>query len=241
MPYSLLFRRKSKEYHYDLTNNDILNLLRAAYKEGNQKEAVTYTLLTRFAWLYPEGIYKDLSSFISAYAQPLNPKWFPTGSAHLATIKSLKSKYSGAELQVKIDRANKLANQRVLNTTLDESNIPEKTKNVVYGILKGEIVNPVKGSVHFVSSMAKASDNKNVAYQKQVNFASSRSDLDKAIDYGGSVQGNNWFFTTPGSGSFLVQIERNKAIEAGMGFPGYFIIAGLGMYLLMKFTRKYGN
>jgi hypothetical protein len=239
MPYSLDFTRKGKDYHYDLTSNDILNLLRATYKEGKQKEAVAYTLLNRFAWIYPSKEYDSLSSFITAYAQPLNPKWFPTGSAHLASVKQIKSKYSGAELQKRLDYAKKLANQRVLNSTMSIDKIPETTTKVVYGILNGEIKNPVKGSMHFRASTAAQSDSQNTALIKQREFASNRSDIGKAIVYSDATAGNNWFFTSPDSDNFVLHINRNnKVMEAGIGFPGYFIIIGLVGYLLMKFTRK---
>lgn len=239
MPYSLDFTRKGIEYHYDLTNNDILNLLRATYKEGKQKEAVAYTLLSRFAWIYPQGLYKDLSSFIIAYAQPLNPKWFPSGSAHLATVRSLRKEYSGAELEHKLNSMERLAYQRVLNASLSIDKIPDTTKNVVYGILKGKIKNPVKGSMHFVASQANQNDNQTLSLEKQKIFASKRSDIGRVIEYSDATAGNNWFFTSPDSDNFVLRINgNNQVVEAGMGLATYYLLAAIAGYLIIRFTRK---
>lgn len=239
MPYSLSFTRNKKEYYYNLTNNDILNLLRATYKEGRQKEAVAYTLLNRFAWIYPDNIYKDLSSFITAYCQPLNPIWFPDGVKYLATVKSFRVKYSGKDLESKLVSLRKAAFQRILNAELTIDKIPDTTKNVVYGILNGKIKNPVKGSMHFRASLAKQNDNQNVSLEKQKAFASERSDIGRAIEYSDATAGNNWFFTSPNSDNFVLRINRNnQVVEADMGFPVYFVLIAITGYLLMKFTRK---
>ena len=142
-------------------------------------------------------------------------------------------------IENKLEYAKKLANQRVINATMDIDKIPDTTKQAVYGILNGDIKNPVKGAMHFIASTANKNDSQNTALIKQREFASKRSDIGKAIVYSDATVGNNWFFTSPASDNFVLHISRNnKVMEAGMGFPGYFIIIGLVGYLLMKFTRK---
>lgn len=238
MRYLLIFKSGGKKYNYSLTDSDILQLMRATYKEGSQKEAVAYTLLNRFAWLYPQGTYKNLSSFISAYAQPINPKWFLNGSAYLAKIKVIKNKYSGSELKARLDYEAKVAAQRKVNAELDISQIPDTTKKVVNGILNGNIKNPVKGSVHFIASMANKNDNEEDSYRKQVEFASSRSDLKHAIRYDSAKRANNWFFTTPGSENFTIQISPENIMGASLNLPVFFI-GSLVLWIVIK--RFKGN
>lgn len=68
---------------------DQLWLLRAVEAEGAPKEMVAQALVNRWAYLYDHGYaeqYPTLASLVRAYAQPVNPRWFPGGDLHVRAL-----------------------------------------------------------------------------------------------------------------------------------------------------------
>lgn len=61
-------------------------MARALQGEGEPLEHVAQTLVNRWAWLadLSPGRFPTLTSLIRAYAQPVNPEWFPLGAKQLA-------------------------------------------------------------------------------------------------------------------------------------------------------------
>lgn len=61
--------------------DDRLWLSRAVEAEGAPRDLVAQTLVNRWAWLADTtpGRYFKLSELVRAYAQPVNPAWFPNG------------------------------------------------------------------------------------------------------------------------------------------------------------------
>ncbi len=76
---------------YEPTASDRLWLLRAVQREGQPRRRVAQTLVNRFAWLYPKGHYSTLASFVRAYAQPVNPRWYPDGDLHAAAVNRVRN------------------------------------------------------------------------------------------------------------------------------------------------------
>lgn len=70
------------------TEDDALWLRRAVEREGEPRELVAQALVNRWALLKDRGStsYPTLASFVRAYAQPVNPRWFPGGDHHLALL-----------------------------------------------------------------------------------------------------------------------------------------------------------
>lgn len=70
---------KGKTIAWD--DDDRLWLLRAVEAEGPPQDLVAQTLVNRWAWLWDTtpGRYTKLSELVRAYAQPVNPAWFPEG------------------------------------------------------------------------------------------------------------------------------------------------------------------
>jgi len=70
------------------TADDALWLRRAVEREGEPREWVAQALVNRWALLKDQGgdHYPTLASFVRAYAQPVNPRWFPGGDLHLAQL-----------------------------------------------------------------------------------------------------------------------------------------------------------
>lgn len=199
--YVLIISKKSKTYKYVFTHDDILNLLRAVYKEGKQEIGVTWTLITRFALLYPES-YNDFSTFVKSYAQPINPAWFPTGYKYLNSLKYTSNKQLAFEK----------ARERIKNSKLTLNEIPDYEKTVVFGILDGSIPNPVPTSVHYITSQASAEDNEEIAKQKQQQFVQKRDDLNSPVYYQSAKKGNNWFFNTTPSKRLKITIKKKVIV-----------------------------
>jgi hypothetical protein len=62
---------------YEVTEDDILWLTRAVEKEGAVARQVAQTLVNCFC--RESKKYATLTRFVRAYAQPINPRWFPEG------------------------------------------------------------------------------------------------------------------------------------------------------------------
>lgn len=71
----------SSGFVYDLTEDDLLWLARAAKYEGGNEIATIWTLAQRYVWLKEGGTrgYPTFASMIRAFAQPINPKWMRDG------------------------------------------------------------------------------------------------------------------------------------------------------------------
>ena len=78
-------------YSLAWTDEDRLWLLRAVEAEGEPRPLVAQTLVNRFAWLWDTtpAKYLTLTELVRAYAQPVNPAWFPDGKAYLQTLPKL--------------------------------------------------------------------------------------------------------------------------------------------------------
>lgn len=72
------------------TADDALWLRRAVEREGEPREWVAQALVNRWALLKDRGVtdYPTLARFVRAYAQPVNPRWFPAGDLHLAQLEA---------------------------------------------------------------------------------------------------------------------------------------------------------
>lgn len=80
---------------------DAVWLRRAVQREGEPRGWVAQALVNRWAMLrdLPAGrSYPTLGSFVRAYAQPVNPRWFPDGDKHLAAMSRAKSEAERAAL-----------------------------------------------------------------------------------------------------------------------------------------------
>lgn len=70
---------------YVVTEEDILWLARAVEKEclddadDLDERRVAQALVNCFCLEASRGVYKNLKTFVQAYAQPVNPRWFPEG------------------------------------------------------------------------------------------------------------------------------------------------------------------
>ena len=78
----------SRGHELPWTAADALWLRRAVEREGEPREWIAQALVNRWALLRDQGggQYPTLTSLVRAYAQPINPRWFPDGDLHLAQL-----------------------------------------------------------------------------------------------------------------------------------------------------------
>ncbi len=207
---SLLFSVRGDNYTYPITARDKLVLTRAVAREGKPYDAVTWALLQRFAWLYPSGAFETLAELVEAYAQPINPKWFPSGAKHKAAVRRARTEAQKEALEDRAERRLDYA-----DATYDE--IDEKYKNVVDSILAGNKASPVLGAVHYRASTSNA-DTETEAKREQLVFADNRSDLNNPVYTSTAKRGTNWFFDVRGSDKLAVDIL--DTIEEGVASLG---------------------
>jgi hypothetical protein len=138
----LVFTKKGAEIRYVLTNNDYLTLARSVEFEGPPKVAVAWTLIQRFAYLYPT--YTSLAEFIKAYSQPINPRWFPTGQEHLALYSLLKQKND----LIGAAREDMQAKRRVTFAATPMASIRPDTIAAIHKVFTDH-TSPIPASLHF--------------------------------------------------------------------------------------------
>jgi hypothetical protein len=125
------------------TDEDRLWLLRAVEAEGEPRTLVAQTLVNRYAWLFEEvpGKYLTLTDLVRSYAQPVNPRWFPDGSAFKASIAKLPAAAHAAALE-------KAETRRDVHST--RSTFSQPTIDAVRAALFGPVVIP-EGALHFAA------------------------------------------------------------------------------------------
>jgi hypothetical protein len=76
-------------------------LARAVEGEGEPRTLVAQTLLNRWAWLLDThpGAFPRLQDLVRAYAQPVNPRWFPDGDLQAKAMQEAASDAERAELE----------------------------------------------------------------------------------------------------------------------------------------------
>jgi hypothetical protein len=208
-------RGNNKTVRYILTNEDYLTLLRAVEFEGEPRDGVAWTLLQRFAFLYPQ--FRSFTDFIRAYAQPINPLWFPNGVKHVDWVRTLVSKGKTAEAEDEKRRAAK----RVQYAATPLEKISSTTKDVVDTVFNLG-VSPVPGAVHYRAPTIAA---KTVDEAKAARDAfAAKHYLSRPVEYG-NVLKHNWFWTSTTSASFRIQTLLAEISDIGRAL---FIVACYG-------------
>lgn len=124
-------------------DDDRLWLLRAVEAEGDPRELVAQTLVNRWAWLTDTtpGRYFRLSELVRAYAQPVNPAWFPSGALFKKQYESAPAPEQPKLLQA----AQRRQQQHATRTTFSDA-----TQKAVYRALFGPLTLPY-GALHFAA------------------------------------------------------------------------------------------
>lgn len=192
---------KGKELTYTISSVDKLSLYRSCAFEGKPQYAVCWTLLQRFAFIYPR--YKTFNSFAQAYVQPINPSWFITGSKHLSYISRLKIQFEGEELELKIADAERRAIKRKKQAIATIDN--EKYIAIVEDVLNSRLISPGEDIIHYCASFATPKSTEKEARQEAIIFGNKRTMI--SVDFGQSfLPGTNWFFKTLKSSNLKLRI-----------------------------------
>lgn len=179
---------------YKLCDEDHLVLSRAVEFEGEQRDGVAWTLLQRFAYIYPQ--YESLATFIRTYAQPINPSWFPNGVKHLNWLNILirEGKLSEAADE------DKQAMRRLTYSKTSLTEISKPTRDTIDFVFSSS--SPIPGSVHYRAPTI-STDLVDIASLARQEFARKHY-LAKPIDYG-NITKDNWFFAASSSINFNIQ------------------------------------
>ena len=184
---------KGNQVHeYAATNDDALWLARAVAHEGSPHDAVAWALVQRFALLYPT--YPTVAELVKAYAQPINPRWFPDGDLHAKRLKQLAS--DPKKQADEIARARR--REQYAQTPWDS--IPAAARTAALEALEAHGDSPVPGAVHYRASTAPEGSTKKQAYARAQQYAANRPDLAAVVRIPqGYGRGVNWFFMAPSS------------------------------------------
>lgn len=221
---------RGASHQYRLSTADVVWIARSLWREGAPQAAVGYTLLQRFASIYPK--YSTLTRFIRAYVQPVNPAWFPNGYRHKRKLERLRK--DGRHTEAKSEAAR--AKNRLVYARTPWEEIPEKYRELTERLLQGTLPNPVPQSVHFCASQAKPGSSASEAQSSAEKYADKKG-IGKPIKIaGGFGRGMNWFFRSKGEAAkiSLVSTKRIKDVMiASRRRPGEAVAIGiLGLALM---------
>ncbi|MDH5644460.1 MAG: hypothetical protein OEZ01_00545 [Candidatus Heimdallarchaeota archaeon] len=199
--------KNSRAFEYSATDDDALTLARAVAREGRPYDAVAWTLVQRFAWLWPK--YPTLAELVQAYAQPVNPRWFPGGDLHQRKVARLRRAGDDAGIA---DEERRAAN-RVEYASRAWDELPEAARLAALDAIEAEGESPVPGAVHFRASAAPKGASKKQGFDRAQRYAAGRADLADVVRIpAGYGPGVNWFFSTPGSTGNLQMIADGADI-----------------------------
>jgi len=194
-----------KVVEYDADNTDALKLAQAVAREGQPYDAVAWTLVQRFALIFPK--YPTLAKFVEAYAQPVNPRWFPDGDLHIRRMKQLEGNQ-----KKQADEQRRASNRRGYADKRWEE-LPAFARTAALEAIAASGDSPVPGSVHFRASMAPSGSSKRASFDRAKRYADNRPDLSEVVripeGYGNKV---NWFFRSAGSNALRMLADGEDTL-----------------------------
>lgn len=219
----LIIQKSGKEHRYVVTDADYLDLARALDREGPPKLGVAWTLVQRFAMLYP--LYSSFSTFVKAYAQPINPDWFAQGKRHLKEVQRLNGDLKA------VARENQQAALREQWSKVPLSKITTDTKQVINSIFAGT-PSPIPAATHYAAPITRQS----VEQAEATREAFARKRNYSAIPIG-NILTHNWFYGE----SQMRNVSVRAAYAASLAIALLAIVvtsgAGLGvLYVLRRVT-----
>lgn len=114
-------------------------MLRAVSREGQPRRLVAQALVNRWAWLadFAPGRYPHLRDLVRAYAQPVNPAWYPEGELHRQYVATLWAAGEGDKARTERELARRRRDEFSQATTFDRA-----TTAAVFQSLHGPVVLP---------------------------------------------------------------------------------------------------
>lgn len=144
--------RARREVTVTLDNSDLLALARAVEYEGQPYEATAWALLQRWAWLYPG--FPKLATFIQAYAQPINPRWFPTGDLYRQSVARVQAdtSLSREERESRLAEMAQRAQSRLAKARTPWERLNQRTIDVLNRVFRPGSSSTVPGAVHYAQA-----------------------------------------------------------------------------------------
>jgi hypothetical protein len=219
-PPALIISKSGADTSYVLTVSDYTDLARAVEREGPPKAAVAWCLLQRFGLLHP--LYKDLSTFVKAYAQPINPQWFSTGARHLAENKRLKD-------PLLVARENTAASQREGWAKTPLTKISADTLGVLDAIFAGQTKSPLPLATHYAAPITRKSVDE--ARKAQADFAAKRG---YSVQPTSDILHDNWFYGEAAMSNVRVSTGVATSLPKAATAIGLTGVGGVGLWFLLK-------
>jgi hypothetical protein len=138
---------------YTVTSDDALWLARAVEAEGPVQAQVAATLISGFAFARSRGFTKPLATFVRAYAQPVNPRWYHDGDLYLASIAAMSDSQKAAALK-DAQRRESVHSMRIAFTP--------GTQSAVMAALNGRVILP-RGTTDYAAANIDATHKQYVA------------------------------------------------------------------------------
>lgn len=132
---------------YSVTSDDALWLARAVEAEGPVQAQVAATLINGFTFARARGYQKTLGTFVRAYSQPINPRWYASGDLFLASLDG-KSDSQKTEALKDAERRERVHSQRLAFTP--------GTQSAVMAALNGRVTLP-RGATDYAAAYIDAS------------------------------------------------------------------------------------
>lgn len=195
--YRLECQLRGKTTRYVLTQDDVDTLMRAVNFEGAPQAAVCWTLLQRFCFVYP--IYTSLATFVQAYAQPINPLWFPSGKRHIAELERLTRR--GLREEYTAEERNAAKRRDMASLPLEQ--LQSRNRAIVQDVLSGQTPSPAPQAVHYRAPTVRTQDAATAA-QARAEFAANNNMVDNCKSLG-DARKDNWFFGESGSDKLTVR------------------------------------
>jgi hypothetical protein len=171
--------------------------------------------------LYP--LYASFSTFVRAYAQPINPEWFSKGKRHLAEVKRLNGDLKA------VARENTQAALREEWSKVPLSKITTDTKQVINSIFAGT-ASPISASTHYAAPITRSS----VEAAEAAREAFARKRNYTAIPYG-NILTHNWFYGEPQMRN--VSVQAMYVASLALAFLAIMVTSGAGLGALYFIKR----
>lgn len=208
---TIRWSKDGKDNEYILTETDVLDLARSAWREGEPVAGVVHTLIQRYIATYPRKQWPSLSLFLRDYVQPINPRWFTTGDLHIAYANRLK----GEDKERAEERAK--AREQYAKTPLNK--IPVRYRQIVQDVLNGTIKTPNPHAQHFAASTAKSTETPEQQKKRADSFGLHRKlgpALDMGVGFGPKV---NWFYKGSNAVPAIKLSMQQIATKRGLVVP----------------------
>jgi hypothetical protein len=193
-----------------ITPGEWLWFARSLNHEGAPMEGNAWTMLQRFAFMYPR--FKKFGDFVRAFSQPVNPKFYPDGSKHLEWMAAATTDERRADLTRRAERRLRFARE-------GWSDISPRVKITLAKILAGELPSPVPGAIDF----AAVADPEAHARARGLTLVR-------------ATPGQNSFFTKAGASSLSDRSITFRAISRAM-VGAIIALLGLAGFAFWKMRR----